>query len=172
MKGYGEGRSFVTTGPMILATVNGKAPGQRVVPSSEQPGVTVEFDAVTSHPKNVLEVIQNGKVVMTVRPVNVSSDAPVQHGLVKFSALFVESGWLAVRCLQTEPDGRVRFAHTAPWWVEIEGKPLRPRREQADWFVQRTEEEIARNTGVLSAEQLAEFHEALAAWKKIQATAQ
>ena len=82
-----------------------------------------------------------------------------------------ESGWVAVRCLQISPDGRIRFAHTAPWWVEIEGKPLRPKREQADWFVQRTEEEIARNTGVLSAEQLAEFHEALAAWKKIQASA-
>ena len=82
-----------------------------------------------------------------------------------------ESGWAAVRCIAKGTDGRIRFAHTAPWWVEIEGKPLRPRREQADWFVQRTEEEIARNTGVLSAEQLAEFHEALAAWKKIQATA-
>ena len=34
-----------------------------------------------------------------------------------------------------------------------------------------TEEEIARNTGVLSKEQLDEFHEALAAWKKIQAAA-
>ena len=70
---------------------------------------------------------------------------------------------------------RSRFAHTAPWWVEINdsprGRPVRPKREQADWFVQRTEEEIARNTGVLSAEQLAEFHEALAAWKKIQASA-
>ena len=83
-----------------------------------------------------------------------------------------ESGWLAVRCLQIQPDGRVRFAHTAPWWVEIEGKPLRPKREQADWFVQRTEEEIARHTGVLAPEQLADFHAALAAWKKIQATAQ
>ncbi len=82
-----------------------------------------------------------------------------------------ESGWVAVRCFYKATDGRIRFAHTAPWWVEIEGKPLRPRREQADWFVQRTEEEIARNTGVLPAEALAEFHEALAAWKKIQATA-
>jgi len=30
---------------------------------------------------------------------------------------------------------------------------------------------IVRNTGVLSAAQLAEFHEALATWKKIQANA-
>ena len=95
----------------------------------------------------------------------------ISVGFSTKNILMTESGWVAIRCIQTLPDGRVRFAHTAPWWVEIEGKPLRPRREQADWFVQRTEEEIARNTGVLPAEALAEFHDALAAWKKIQATA-
>jgi hypothetical protein len=89
----------------------------------------------------------------------------------KFDIELSESGWFSIRFVESSPGGRMRFAHTAPWWVEIEGQPLRPRREQADWFVQRTEEEIARNTGVLPAEALAEFHEALAAWKKIQATA-
>ena len=122
------------------------------------------------------EVIVNGDVKDTetlLRPGDTATAGKLSGEYFKktFKAWFSESGWLAVRCFQTLPDGRVLFAHTAPWWVEIEGKPLRPRREQADWFVQRTEEEIARNTGILSAEQLAEFHEALAAWKKIQATA-
>jgi hypothetical protein len=198
MKGLGEGRSFVTTGPMVMA-VGGVpprlGPGEgRSGPSvKEKPGevlksrgkVTLEFQGRASFgaPKQAsvryqVQLVRNGEVIESLNGPSLwtlsqfEDSAEFSLGFSARGIEMTESGWVAVRCLQIHPDGRVRFAHTAPWWVEIEGKPLRPRREQADWFVQRTEEEIARNTGVLSKEQLAEFHEALAAWKKIQATAQ
>lgn len=166
MKGLGEGKSFVTTGPMVVATVNDQPAGSvlRLRAGAE---VRMDFHVwVSESLELVVEVVQNGKSQ------RVDLRKPGPH-----SVIFKESGWLAMRVFDRHDNGRdetgrTRFAHTAPWWVEIEGKPLRPRREQADWFVQRTEEEIARNTGVLSKEQLDEFHEALAAWKKIQATAQ
>ncbi len=168
MKGLGEGRSFVTTGPMALAKINGQLPG-----------ATLKFRAPTKVAREIEYLGRSGKVVYEIvvngtvprNGVHTINNAVDTGGKTTDPLELTESGWVAIRCFQTQPDGRVRFAHTAPWWVEIEGKPLRPRREQADWFVQRTEEEIARNTGVLSAAQLAEFHEALAAWKKIQATA-
>lgn len=167
MKGLGEGRSFVTTGPMVVAKANGKHTGAEF--KSKAP-LELNLDIEAGFPDSMLKVsvIQNGNEVASVAAL------PVQPGVrglqkSKTKVTIAESGWVALRVEQA-CSGRF-FAHTAPWWVEIEGKPLRPRREQADWFVQRTEEEIARNTGVLSAEQLAEFHEALAAWKKIQATA-
>ncbi|MEQ2005775.1 MAG: CehA/McbA family metallohydrolase [Limisphaerales bacterium] len=191
MKGLGEGRSFVTTGPLLMATLNETLPGTHL----KFPGPTkVKFETTTPRQDGKLnyEWVINGDVQEDLK-YGVSNSETGRY-LTKKSGVAVsgmtvpgiggapdrkiwgdleiqESGWVAVRCFVRLPDGRLRFAHTAPWWVEIEGKPLRPRREQADWFVQRTEEEIARNTGVLSTEQLAEFHEALAAWKKIQATA-
>lgn len=168
MKGLGEGRSFVTTGPMMMAKVNGKVPGA-VFRSANSLPVTIEWAAGTALNSARFELIRNGKVIVS----ETRRGLPAEESALNSSwhEKIEESCWFALRCYEELPDGRLRFAHTAPWWVEIEGKPLRPRREQADWFVQRTEEEIARNTGVLPAEALAEFHEALAAWKKIQATA-
>lgn len=168
MKGLGEGRSFVTTGPMVLVAINGNLPGA-TLKFSGPTKVDVEFEHIAMSGKVDYETVVNG--VVSPRGKRSINNTAHANGWITDKLELTESGWVAVRCSQKQMDGRVRFAHTAPWWVEIEGKPLRPRREQADWFVQRTEEEIARNTGVLSAEQLAEFHEALAAWKKIQATA-
>ena len=168
MKGLGEGRSFVTTGPMALVKINGKLPGA-TLKFSRPTKVEVEFEHIGRSGKVEFDALVNGELpVGGKRSINKAVDS---GGRITDKLELTESGWVAVRCFQKQPDGRLRFAHTAPWWVEIEGQPLRPRREQADWFVQRTEEEIARNTGVLPAEALAEFHEALAAWKKIQATA-
>ena len=168
MKGLGEGRSFVTTGPMLMAKLNGQHSGQTLkLGAGAKRTLTVDVEAAYSAPLYPVEVIVNGERKM----ITWWFKRQLHQGTESVEIEMENSGWVAVRCFQKQPDGRIRFAHTAPWWVEIEGKPLRPRREQADWFVQRTEEEIARNTGILSAEQLAEFHEALAAWKKIQATA-
>jgi len=172
MKGLGEGRSFVTTGPMVMAKANGKHSGTEF---RSKAAMNLSFEIETGSGDMAdsaagvkVTVIQNGKPVT-----NAAVLLPVRgpQGLQKLSigASMAESGWVAL-LVEELCTGRF-FAHTAPWWVEIEGKPLRPKREQADWFVQRTEEEIARNTPVLTKEQLAEFHEALAAWKKIQATA-
>jgi tRNA-binding EMAP/Myf-like protein len=178
MKGLGEGRSFVTTGPMLMAKVNGQQPGHTFKPAAgAKSKLKVELEVGKLGSISGIELIVNGVPRLPLYVVNEQIGPAKIQGEPSFGMGVAEvelesSGWVAVRCFQKQPDGRIRFAHTAPWWVEIEGQPLRPRREQADWFVQRTEEEIARNTGVLSAAQLAEFHEALSAWKKIQATAQ
>lgn len=58
------------------------------------------------------------------------------------------------------PDGRPRFAHTAPIYVEVEGKPVTPRLLEADYLLKRVEAEIERNEKTISKEALAEFEKA------------
>ena len=169
MKGLGEGRSFVTTGPMLLA----KVPTLNVNPGrGAKPTLRVTGEAHSEQRLASLEILLNGEVVHRVTPANQPQPSGAFTSAFTADVEFTGSCWLAVRCFENRPGDRFRFAHTAPWWFEIEGRPLRPNREHVDWFVARTEEEIRRNTGVIPAEGLAEFHAALAAWKKIQATAQ
>ena len=66
----------------------------------------------------------------------------------------------------------IRFAHTAPAWVEVPETRLLPRIEQIDWLVQRMQEEIERNTGVLKEAEIAEYHKALEKYENIRKIAQ
>lgn len=172
MQGLAQGRSFVTTGPLLLAVANGKWSGEHFKAQGKL-RVRVQGSVYFESLRYRVQLVRNGEVIEVddLTPRTNPDDGTTRMAFFNRELEMEESGWVAVRTFVEMPDGRTRFAHTAPWWVEIEGQPLRPRREQADWFVQRTEEEIARNTGVLPAAALAEFHEALAAWKKIQATA-
>ena len=79
------------------------------------------------------------------------------------------SSWIAVRCFAQAGAGGLGFAHTAPWHFDIAGQPLHPLRREAEFFQHRVEEEIERNRGILTELQLAEYQEALAAWKVIAA---
>src|SRR5262249_54352826 len=92
------------------------------------------------------------------------------------------SSWVAVRCYEsrdgvpgqapaarpaTETDGaRFFYAHTAPVHYEIDG-PVRPREKEVKYFTKRMELEIARNRGVLSADEVAEYEKALALYREI-----
>jgi hypothetical protein len=49
----------------------------------------------------------------------------------------------------------------------VEGKPLRPRREEAEFLVKRVEEEIARSNALLSPAALEEYRQALGIFEKI-----
>ena len=82
-----------------------------------------------------------------------------------------ESGWIAMRCWEERAQGRFRFAHTAPWFVEVEGRPLQPRREEAEFLVQQVEVEIAHSSAVLSSQELEEYRRALNIYQSIARTA-
>jgi hypothetical protein len=85
---------------------------------------------------------------------------------------FDESTWVAIRCFEQLPNGRERFAHSSPFHIDIAGKPLRPRKAEVQYLVDRVQREIERNTGVLDEAALAEFREALRAYEAIAATAE
>ncbi len=156
-----EGRSFVTTGPMLTFR------------TSETPNELLLSGAVfSSQPIERLEIIRNGEVVTTVKGEQERSlrDGPVtefESSIDKRN----ESAWVALRCFEKLPNGRIRFAHSAPVFVDVPGKPIRPRRDQVRYLIQRCEEEIARNKDVLSDAELAEYREALEFYRSKLATA-
>ena len=61
---------------------------------------------------------------------------------------------------------RVRYAHTAPFHIEIDG-PVKPRKREVNYFIQRMEQEIARHTGVLTDDEVAEYRKALEIYQEI-----
>ncbi len=71
------------------------------------------------------------------------------------------SSWIAVRVFEDRADGRIRFAHSSPVHVDMPGKPLRPRRAEVDYLIKRMKEEVERSEGVLSAEGVNDYREAL-----------
>lgn len=59
----------------------------------------------------------------------------------------------------------------APWFFDVAGAPVRPRLAEVESLVQRVRDEIERCAGVLPAEALAEYREALAAYEALRSRA-
>ncbi|MBD3672295.1 MAG: CehA/McbA family metallohydrolase [Planctomycetaceae bacterium] len=169
MDGLQQGRSFVTTGPMLFVTVENTQSGT-VLKSEKQKKQTFEIDvqSLSQRQSVTMQVIVNGQVVETIDPHPIQTDDGAWKIDATTTVTLDDSGWIAVRSIGKQPDGRKRFAHTAPWYVEMAGRPVTPRQEQIEWLIELMEEQIERNRDVLSPEALAEFEQALKAYQKIQ----
>lgn len=172
MEGLDQGRSFVSTGPMLQVTFNGRPPGHTFqVASDEAATLRIAGVVESKRPLDRIELIVNGRLYRVIEPSNNQGPSGAFVSDIDCLAEFDESSWVAVRCFETHPEGRVRFAHTNPVFVDIEGKPLRPRRAEIQYLIHRMEEEIALNHGVLDAEALNDYRRALAAYKELAETA-
>ena len=153
MKGLNEGRSFVTTGPMLFVTY-----------SKKQDLLTIMAESAT--PLSSVDVIINGEVAASARPENLETPAKGYASTVLAKPGVDESSWVAVRCFEDRPDKRRRYAHSAPIYIDVAGKPLRPRRPDVEFLLKRVEDEIARNKEILTPESLAEYQEAAEFYRK------
>jgi len=167
--GLKNGRSFVTTGPMLDVRANGKPPGYESRRRNRLGPVRSVFSgsAIGANPLSSIEILFNGKVVETIRPANTINSKGAFETRIDYTHAANQSGWYVVRCWQMEAEGRFRFAHTAPWHVAVPGKPLRPRREQIDYLVQRVKDQIERSRGIVHADAIAEYKEALAYYEAL-----
>lgn len=171
LAGLNAGRSFVSTGPMLLVQVNNQSPGHHFE-QREPTSYRVAGTALSAQPLQRIEIIVNGEVARTLKPANMKTQQGGWENAIAAEVKMEGSSWLALRCFEERPDGRVRFAHTAPWYMDVPGQPFRPRRVEIDYLIRRVEEQIARSKEVLPAEALAEYQQALAAYRKIAARAQ
>ena len=174
VNGLKSGRSFVTTGPMLFAAVNGEDAGhvfKSPLGAKDKQRFHVEGDVVSAERVGRIEVIVNGEVVRTTNSVATRTRTGAHRSHFNEEVELNGSGWIAVRCWEERENGRFHFAHTAPWFVEADGLPLRPRREEAEFLVKRVEEEIARSRDVLSSEALDEYRRALSIYRSIAQTA-
>ena len=173
MRGLAAGRSFVTTGPMLLAKVEGQWPGRTFEAADNQPrDYRLECTVNSEQALEAIELIVNGLVFRRFEPQNTKTSAGSYETKVSTGFKLQTTSWLAWRCFEKRPSHRFRFAHTAPWHFDVAGKPLRPRREEAEWLVARVKEEIARSQNIAPQTLIDDYRHALAVYEQLAATAQ
>jgi hypothetical protein len=127
----------VTNGPILFATVNGIAPGDTVRDLSADAVVEVACEIHSPVPIGKVEIIRNGSVIQSfANPPLTNTAATVKAGIP-----VSRTCWIAVRCFEKRED-TVRFAHTAPMWVTVDGAPFIPKQYAAEYFLKKTRELI------------------------------
>jgi hypothetical protein len=172
MRGLAEGRSFVTTGPMLFAKTAGRWPGATFEAGESSAELPTECTVISERALASIELIVNGEVSRRFDPQNTKTATGAFEN--RASAVFRPgtSSWLAWRCFENRPGNRLRFAHSAPWHFDVPDKPLRPRPNEATWLVSRVKEEIARSQGIAPEGLLNDYRRALEIYERIAKTAQ
>ena len=168
IQGLDAGRSLVTTGPMLFAKVNDRLPGhvfRREAAVSRD--FSVSGEVISSEPVDIVEVVVNGGVGQTIQPANERMESGAYRSPIEAEIDVEKSSWIAVRCFDERKGRRLRFAHTAPWHIEVSGKPLRPRPEEINFLIDRMEKQIERNKGVLPEDAVQEYRRALEVYRGI-----
>lgn len=125
VKGLKAGRSFVTNGPMLEFTANGKSLGETIALAA--PGdVRVQASADAASPLSKIEVVHNG-VVVAGREVESSGRSATLDQTVRIQ----KTGWLGARVYGA---GGAQ-AHTSPIYVEVSGKRASSK-EDAAYFLE------------------------------------
>ena len=165
VRGLDAGRSFVTTGPMLLATANGRPPGHRF--RWEQPDtLRLQGSVLSEMPLRTIEIVVNGEVVKTLSPVHRRSKLGAHDSPFDTTVKLAGTSWVTVRCWEDRPGGRFRFAHGAPFHVDIPGKPLRPRKAEVEYLIKRVTDQIERSKKVLPPVAIAEYEKALSIYRE------
>ncbi|MDR3637486.1 MAG: CehA/McbA family metallohydrolase [Isosphaeraceae bacterium] len=143
LRGATAGRSFVTTGPLLLLEVDGQKPGDRIAKSGPGPHRVRARVRVRSEvtPVTNVQVVVNGRVLAE----KVVSATEGQGEWVELSqpVALDRSGWIAARAFSLSrlgtPDAE---SHTNPVFVDVDGKAPYER-ASLDVWVQRLDAQIA-----------------------------
>jgi hypothetical protein len=153
VKSLKAGRSFVTNGPMIELTANGKSLGETI--SLGAPGeVSVQVRAEAAGSLSKIEVVHNGIVVA-----GYEIDPSLRSTALDRAVRIEKTGWLGARVYG--PNGAQ--AHTSPIYLEVSGQPISSP-EDAAYFLQwidRLEEKFASGDRVPSPQMRAHVREQL-----------
>lgn len=160
-----EGRSFVTNGPMLFLSVDGREPGdRRALAAGETARVTATVEVRTAGEIDRAELVVNGRAVpLPAARDEAGSDEHRRRFQTEID--ITGSAWVAARCFDKPPADNVRFAHTAPIFFDDPTRPLRPERRQIAWLIDRVRSQIDLVKGKVSEETLAEYERALKAYQ-------
>jgi hypothetical protein len=147
------GRSFVTTGPILLSEA-----------TQEQISATILSD----EPIDAIEIIVNGEILHTHKPAATKNTEGAWEAQIKQPLTLFGTSWVAVRAWEKREEGkRWRFAHSAPVWFEVAGEPLRPRKREIDYLLRRAHESLETSRELLSPEARQEYLAAIARYEAI-----
>ncbi|WP_182868206.1 hypothetical protein [Stieleria mannarensis] len=166
MRGLREGRSFVTTGPMLYATADEQDPGH-VFRQSATEAIPLAVDVLSETRLSYGELLINGRPEVLLRPQNQRTAEGAFRSAFSLDVLPERSGWFAVRFWQPRDDGQSRFVHSAPWYVEIGGEPVRPLAREKRYLVSRLENEMRRSRGIVPEAAMQEYERALAYYQSL-----
>lgn len=141
LRGMKAGRSFFTTGPLLLLEVAGRRPGD-VIDLLRSGNLPVHVRArceVT--PITHVDLIVNGEVVKRLR-INAADGVGRWHE-VRAELAIDQPAWIAAAAWSSAPSGSPDAeAHTNPVYVDLAGR--RPwSDEDAAWLLDRLDEQIA-----------------------------
>lgn len=112
-----DGRSFVTSGPLLRVAINASPPGTVFdIREGEKLQLNVALTLTVSDPVDYLDVIFNGKTLYQAR-----LDEYAKNGGKIPELEVTESGWIVVRVV-TQNEDTYRIASTAPYYVQIDGQ--------------------------------------------------
>jgi TolB protein len=120
MDGIRAGRTFGTTGPILLLSVGGHEPGDEIaLASGASSTVPVRVELRSMTPVDSVEIIVNGRVAAAMTP-----DDPA-HSVFEADVAVPAGGWIAARA--RGPSSRFvtdsyAFAQTTPVWVVRNGR--------------------------------------------------
>ncbi len=145
LRGMAEGRSFITSGPLLLLEVDGRRPGSRIDKSGKGPHRVSARVRVRSEvaPVTNVQLIANGRVLEELR-------VPPSEGRGSWLQFEVpieleESAWIAARAFSLSPLGTPDAeSHTNPVYVTVDGKAPYDR-ESLDALVTAIDGQIARH---------------------------
>jgi hypothetical protein len=107
------GRTFVTTGPVVLLKVDDRLPGDSldVTPGTKLRITAEAFGQPEQIPLSSLEIVGHGKTLKRVEGrgaghLAAELELPVEHGI-----------WIAAKCAA----GKAQVAHTTPVYVTVSG---------------------------------------------------
>jgi hypothetical protein len=126
---FKAGRNFVTNGPVLEFSVNGKMPGDTIDVSSRQP-LQVLAKAQAREPIDRIEIVANGKVVAATPGAKLEAEINPE----KFT-------WLAARCY-LKPGVTIRLAHSSPIYLTAPGQTWDAHEDRA-YFVKWIDDLIA-----------------------------
>lgn len=152
LRGATEGRSFVSTGPLLLLGIGGCGPGARIDKAGPGPHAATVRIRLRSEvtPVTHAQLIINGQLVQTW-----TVPAGQQQGAwweVEQRLELRESSWIATRAYSTTPGGQPDAeAHSNPIYVYLDGRAPYRRASLEAW--------LARIEGQLSVHRQREFAE-------------
>ncbi len=119
MKAVKDGHTFVTIGPLVDFTVEGKRPGQRVELPEHGGSINVEWKVeCVRMPIQRIEVLQGGRVVQRLAGDGKTSIA----GTCTLQA--VQSSWIAIRVRGAFTNYTEQIAaHSSAVLIDVEGSP-------------------------------------------------
>ncbi|HTM54326.1 MAG TPA: PVC-type heme-binding CxxCH protein [Pirellulales bacterium] len=143
LAGAAAGRSFMTSGPLVLLEIDGKRPGETILTENARPLTVAARVKVSSEvaPVTDVQLIVNGRVVAES---NAEPKADGGQQLVLERPLEItEPSWIAARAFSKSATGNADAeAHTNPVYVYLDGKaPFKL--TDVDWLLERVNEQIA-----------------------------